>query len=127
MDRQTIFTRIRDHLLSQNFRCQDLPSTKCLYRNNAGAKCAIGCLIPDDRYDPKFEDLGGLPVNTLVKDLLTELYDVQFVDLGADNPGHFSSDYFFLDWFQFLHDQEPIEKWESLLREKCEHWNLKWE
>lgn len=27
----------------------------CAYRGKAGAKCAIGALIPDDRYEPEME------------------------------------------------------------------------
>lgn len=29
--------------------------TICRYRGDNGAKCAVGILIPDERYDPRFE------------------------------------------------------------------------
>lgn len=31
---------------------------KCVYRSSDGCKCAIGWLIPDDKYDPSFEGNG---------------------------------------------------------------------
>lgn len=31
----------------------------CLYRGPDGRRCAVGLLIPDDRYTPRMEDLGA--------------------------------------------------------------------
>jgi hypothetical protein len=31
------------------------PYPRCSYRTTDGAKCAVGCLIPDDLYDPRIE------------------------------------------------------------------------
>lgn len=62
MTRQEMFDKVVNHLLTQNKRCsvEDVYYTnglKCLYRGSSGLKCAIGCLIPDDKYDPMMEGM----------------------------------------------------------------------
>lgn len=57
MTNREIFDIVKNHLLAQN--SQSLASSGiCAYRGVHGAKCAIGCLIPDDIYDPIFEGMG---------------------------------------------------------------------
>lgn len=43
------------HLLKQNKR--SLIGAECAYRGSCGAMCAIGVLIPDKEYRPRFEGL----------------------------------------------------------------------
>jgi len=54
MTNQELFDRVVSHL-----RIQGTPATDehgaCMYRTEDGLRCAIGCLIPDDRYDPRWE------------------------------------------------------------------------
>jgi hypothetical protein len=38
----------------------------CKYRDQYGHKCAIGCLIPDELYLPRFDTQGGLVVSQLL-------------------------------------------------------------
>lgn len=54
---QEIFTTVYNHLIKQGERAVDMNDT-CVYRANNGLKCAIGCLITDDAYDPKIEGVG---------------------------------------------------------------------
>lgn len=49
---QEVFDQVATHLLTQNRK--SIGSMECLYRSEIG-KCAAGCLISDDEYDPKFE------------------------------------------------------------------------
>lgn len=53
MTDQEIFDKVATHLLTQNERSVALGT--CMYRGTGGMKCAIGCLIPDDRYLPWME------------------------------------------------------------------------
>ena len=46
---------IRDHLTQQRFKAQTDGGT-CQYRYGTN-KCAVGCLIPDDKYTDEFEGL----------------------------------------------------------------------
>lgn len=54
MNAQEIFETVARHLFAQGRPAYDL-SDGCLYRGPNGTKCAVGCLIPDDRYDPAME------------------------------------------------------------------------
>lgn len=36
------------------------PSGRCKYRTGDGKACAVGLLILDEDYDPKFEDMGSV-------------------------------------------------------------------
>lgn len=51
---QEVFDYISIHLLSQNRKAMD-DFGACEYRLPSGLKCAAGCLIPEEKYDPSFE------------------------------------------------------------------------
>lgn len=50
---QTIFNTVANHLLTQNE--QSTENGTCRFFASNGNKCAIGCLIPIDRYTPDLE------------------------------------------------------------------------
>ena len=53
MNMQEVYFKVRNHLLTQGRRAKIYD--QCRYRAPNGDKCAIGCLIPDDKYDPSME------------------------------------------------------------------------
>lgn len=98
---------IRDHLIKQKARAvtkradwtEEKPTFYCRYRGDNGTSCAVGCLIPDSRYDDKFE---GEPVygNVYAQDLRQTLRDLYpGVDLGM------------LAAWQRYHDGELYQSW----------------
>lgn len=52
---QEVFDQVKTHLLSQKVKSMSrtLEDT-CAYRSANSLKCAAGCLIGDDEYDPNF-------------------------------------------------------------------------
>lgn len=62
MTKQETFDIVAKHLLAQNKKAlavfEDNINEGCAYRGADGTKCAAGCLIPDDKYDPTFEGVG---------------------------------------------------------------------
>ncbi len=64
----------------------------CAYRGLEGRMCAIGCLIPDDRYKPGWE---GSAVD----------YSIAWAAYGRD-PGE-AGDCLLLERLQYLHDNAP--------------------
>lgn len=56
---QQLYNRVRDHLLRQLERArvydEESGGHRCVYRSPDGLKCAVGCLIPDELYDPAIE------------------------------------------------------------------------
>ena len=56
MTRQDLFDTVVRHLRAQKQRAVAKQGrSMCAYRTPDGLKCAIGCLIPDELYDPLFE------------------------------------------------------------------------
>lgn len=55
---QQIFDQTLEKL-NQTGRVQSVAiGGKCAYRGNDGAKCAVGLWIPDDMYNPSWENMG---------------------------------------------------------------------
>jgi len=91
MTNQEVFDAVARHLLTQGEvsrvehggNCE----YRCLYRGPRGLKCAIGVLIPDERYEPRLEGLSstsreildacGLGVeHAILVDQLQRMHDV---------------------------------------------------
>lgn len=53
---QLVFDKTAVHLMRQGQRSTNL-LTSCVYDDGAGRRCAIGCWIPKEKYQPGFEDV----------------------------------------------------------------------
>lgn len=93
---EEVFEYIRHHLLTQMKRCVD-DKGDCLYRNKQGLKCAAGCLIADDEYDPNMEykKWYSLVIEKFVPKEHREL----------------------IRKMQYIHDDTPVSDWELVLNE----------
>ena len=98
MKRQDIFDTVVKHLFKQKRQAFTRPApgvvfTGCAYRTPDKLKCAIGCLIPDELYDPSLEGATmasiaegarrdfGIPILKLLggarnKELLSDLQEI---------------------------------------------------
>lgn len=108
MNRQLVFDTVARHLLAQGVACIDLydrtGTNVCRYRNNSGLKCAIGCLIPDERYGEWIE---GASVNSeRVLDAIDPAY-------GPIMKG--TTDFQLLSRLQSVHDYRPVDTWYARL------------
>ena len=54
---QGIFDKVATHLFTQGKQALNA-SGKCMYRGMDNTTCAIGCLIPDEKYEANFENKG---------------------------------------------------------------------
>jgi hypothetical protein len=75
----------------------------CSYRTNTGCKCAFGCLIPDSMYEHKMERKNAIYVLDVYKNLRKHL-EIET-----------SSDTYFIQGLQNIHDENPPEQWENKL------------
>lgn len=71
------FAIVKKHLLCQAKKSYNHDGTDCTYRSAEGLKCAVGVLIPDDEYDPKFE-ISGYRNLTYVYSHCPTLQDLDF-------------------------------------------------
>ena len=105
MTAQEIYDTVARALLAQG-RPSICKYGRCLYRGPDGLKCAIGHLIPDENYDPKFEGLGidnffyddvhGFGFNKKDKNLLVDL------QLAHDDTNHWQTNE---EWRQIWKDR----------------------
>ncbi len=107
MKPQKIFDRVATHLLTQKKKSQRGGS--CLYRGPKGLKCAIGCLIPDNKYDPEMENAAveGLFLSyPAISKLLGEYNENLLVEL------------------QDIHDYRRAGMWKNCLAKLAENHEL---
>lgn len=76
MDKQQAFDAVVECLADQGGPSLDRFGA-CMYRSEGGRRCAVGCLIPDDRYDPYWE---GKRVHNV-----PALLDLLKGEVGADS------------------------------------------
>ncbi len=55
MTPQEIFDKVATHLSNQGHRAISEDGKHCFYLMPNGDKCAFGCLIPENEYEPRFE------------------------------------------------------------------------
>jgi hypothetical protein len=119
MNKQEIFDKVVTHLKNQNARAYDKEEDRCLYRDEStGYRCAIGCLIPDELYNPDFE---GESIDTLLEKapVLKELLKIK-------NFSAISSDVMFLRRLQSIHDGGDLKDWPMSFRNLAVAYELKW-
>lgn len=123
---QSLFDKSAFHLLTQGKPSMAVSggSEQCKYRGPKGTSCAIGCLIPDELYSPKFETKGWssfTPFGTLYGTKASRgrrVYELL-------NPDDSLEVNFFLERLQEVHDGDPVHEWPDRLRDVAKEYNLK--
>lgn len=107
LTRQEIFDTAYRGLEAQGFK-QSLNGSGCSYRGDDGRKCAIGHIIPDERYN---SDMEGIAADNLADKCLNDLIAI--------------SDYDFIWRLQRCHDgsYEP-KAMQECLRELADGYDL---
>lgn len=62
-----MFDKMLEHLRAQGCRSVD-EFDSCLYRGPNGTKCAVGALIPDEKYSKDMEDISASGLLNLFPD-----------------------------------------------------------
>lgn len=109
---QEVFDQVAKHMLTQNKRSKDirgeLSYDGCLYRSPDGLKCAAGCLIADDEYDPKFEKKDWVALTASFPDVIPLTHGELISDL------------------QEIHDTVDVYYWKDYLIELTNKFDLNW-
>src|ERR1700690_1772536 len=98
MNMQELFDTVVAHLRQQN--AQSLKHGACAYRGDDGKKCAAGCLIPDEEYNPTMEGW-NVTINSSILNLL------------GDNGENMR----LLLQLQHVHDMQDVEEWEACFQD----------
>ncbi len=110
MNKTEIFTTVATHLIKQNAKASPVENDQgCAYRGVNGTMCAVGCLIPDEMYDPLME-------GKIVQALLGNQYK------GYKVPDYFEEHQELLGDLQFVHDCMNVGDWKiGLARVEMKH------
>lgn len=102
MNKQEIFTKVKNHLLTQMEKSWNKVVAGCAYRAPNGLMCAVGCLIPDELYTPKME---------------TRIYDQEFIEKFPEVGKLFDKGTLgFLGELQRIHDYYYAKDWKNQLQ-----------
>lgn len=110
--KQEIFNKVVTHLRKQGRKAMRFVnnelggSTFCAYRTSEGLCCAIGCLIPEDKYRPSMES-----------GVVTYNQEVQSVLLSEGINTSHAPTLGFLRTLQLVHDTNDFLQWEERLQE----------
>lgn len=113
MDRQSVYDRVKAHLLAQGEKAQTMHEKYgkiCAYRGMSGKKCAIGALIPDEMYVEAME--GNAPTAEPLRPLRAHL--------GVEG-----NDEKFLIALQEVHDCSPPHEWSTKLEALAVEYGLR--
>lgn len=105
-----VIAKVRTHLLTQKDRAYE--GGQCRYRTTSGLRCAIGCLIPDEAYEPDFEDTGLGPIGNYSKTGIEAQRAQQAILTAA---GLTQAQQALGYKLQCLHDNEALADWDRLL------------
>lgn len=115
MNSQEIFDKVVLHLLEQGERCSTMDEDgkeTCLYRGPEGMRCAVGCLIPDDLYDPGIEKKRVSSLPESIREV------IEPTDMGTGTA------IVFLERLQDIHDNETAKDWPNELRALADRYAL---
>lgn len=111
MTLQELFDKVVNHLLTQNERAGEFGH--CFYRAADGKKCAIGCLIPAHRYEPRIE---SVPVSELL-DHAPQIFPPRVREVLQHNRC-------FAEELVGLHDHTAVRLWPDALLALAQEYEL---
>lgn len=126
LSRQKIFDTIATHMMMQaraaTVPCPATPGkADCLYHAPDGARCAIGCLIPDAIYHSSIENKN---ITDLFRGRLPKQGRAVRKHLADLVGGSTRTSRFFLLRFQRIHDRYSEDKWRLQLTRMAWAWGL---
>jgi len=102
---------IKEHMLTQ--RARSIKRGKgCRYRGDYGMRCAVGCLIKDEFYDPALEGMAitHVPVLNALSFSGVDTYKPKIVEMLSD--------------FQKCHDTKPVCRWATEIERIFENYGI---
>lgn len=109
MNNQEIFDFAVNHMRKQKVKSANRDEhnvyTYCLYRDESGNKCAVGCLIPDEHYSKDMDDTNnpnkgsGILVNKKVQKVLVDHLNIDLeVSMGLLSDLQYIHDRIYKEW-----------------------------
>lgn len=131
MTKQEVFTKAKDHLLKQGFKCtfDTTNSSKRpgLYKRVDGAACPVGIFIPEKEY--RYAAMGPITIPydvTLEYRTVVEIWQQGINGLSKETKDFLWAHMSLLNDLQNLHDFTPIKAWEEELQAIAKKHNLEY-
>lgn len=121
MTKQALFNKVAQHLLTQQKKAATRSGT-CMYRTQTGLSCAIGCLIPDNKYDKSFEGVG---IDDTFWDCEEDLEFVRDMRKIMRAAGLVKAQTKLASELQNVHDFYSVKQWPQELERVAEEFGLK--
>jgi hypothetical protein len=102
--RQEIYDIVKTHAQLQPYRSRNPGNTHCAYRGETGSKCFVGALIPDEKYNPNFDERCDTSIDTYSNADIREAAGI------SDNDRNFAAS------LQSIHDCTSAYEWPDALR-----------
>ena len=120
--KQQVFNKVAKHLLKQNERATNADGG-CMYRGEAGTKCAVGCLIPDKKYTEELDypEMGSS--NLARSRAVQEVLEGEGLQLFENGKPTEMMD--MLNRLQSVHDNTAPSAWEFHLKRCAKELGLK--
>jgi hypothetical protein len=111
---QIMFTKMVNHLRKQNSKSMTGTESDpiCMYRSEDGKMCAVGCLIADEVYTFRLEDMNSSS-NIVMRALDRSGFDIYTYSATLISD------------MQTLHDRQPVSKWEDGFKSIAAEYKLK--
>lgn len=121
MKAQELFDKSVAALLKQRKKSvtRTTEGTTCSYRSKVGC-CAIGHLIPDDKYNEQMDCEGGISSTCLLR----EFPELKEYLLPSDMQ--YGEATYFLTELQVIHDSKHPNSWKNQFKLLAESYGLQW-
>ncbi len=113
---QDFLNRSSAHLIAQGEKAMSAVGATCMYRALAGRRCAIGALMPDEKYRPDFEGVGVVSAHAPMM-----AADIRRA-IGVEHDSFMMN--LFLKALQDVHDFSEPEEWAKRIMVVAEHYGL---
>lgn len=125
MTDQQLFDKVAKHLLKQMERSADR-NGNCVYHNDHGQMCAVGCLIPNELYDKSFEH-SPVAVASGVKSLTPTAKDIEVAERIQKAAGLKKNQLDLAQALQNVHDESWPPDWAAQLKHTAKKFHLEFE
>lgn len=114
MNYKALINDVREFLAKQGKRAWDEETQGCMYRTPDGLKCAIGCLLPDELYDPAMENRTASFLSFEMSETWALFMQHLESKYGKREDGRLT---LLMDHLQSIHDFHVLEDWDRKFQE----------
>lgn len=133
MNTQQVLDKVSAHMLNQGQKSMAWSdkdaAMMCAYRGDGGLQCAAGCMIPDDKYEKRFEGCGVRPqeLKAGIHGFAPKTNDANALRLVLIEANDLDENGLsLLRKLQGIHDKNRVKYWKENLENLARREGLEW-